>query len=206
MDQEDYKDKIEANIDNLSAEIAKAREHRLLEQEYIRRTSNGNNLLKLKIEQIRKLIDDLVNQHMNTKKVTDRKVDENDEMLEQINLYMRHITTLEEQNRELDNELDKFVISDNEVRHKLMDRERSPLKMADLYERRLEEGLEQESPPAFRVKSPPTFKVNQGKQLFTSNSQFSDVYSDAPAIALQRCISKSQYSQSKDSEQEPVRQ
>lgn len=50
LEEEEYKDAIENNIDALAAEIAKAREAKLIEQEYTRRTSNQNNLLKLKIE------------------------------------------------------------------------------------------------------------------------------------------------------------
>ena len=40
---------------------------------------------------------------------------------------------LQEQNRELESELERFLVSDNEIRQKLMDRDRSPLKMNDLY-------------------------------------------------------------------------
>ena len=40
---------------------------------------------------------------------------------------------MEDQNRLLENELDKFLISDNEIRNKLADRNRSPLKLDDLY-------------------------------------------------------------------------
>lgn len=133
IETETYKDKVEGNIDALAADIARDREQKLVEQEYIRRTTNSNNLLQTKIEQLRKLIEDLVNQQMNTKKVTERKSSENDDLMDIINLLMKHITTLEEQNRELDNELDKFIATDNEIRTKLMDRERSPLRLGDLY-------------------------------------------------------------------------
>ena len=47
---------------------------------------------------------------------------------------LRHIVLLRDQNRELEDELEKFLISDQEIRNKLMDRERSPLRMADLYD------------------------------------------------------------------------
>jgi len=47
---------------------------------------------------------------------------------------MRHITILQDQNRELDSELEKFAQSDMEIRSKLMDRQRSPLKLNDLYD------------------------------------------------------------------------
>ena len=61
------------------------------------------------------------------------KRNENDDLIKEIEALNKHIVLLDDQNRELENELDKFLQSDNEIRAKLMDRERSPLKMSDLY-------------------------------------------------------------------------
>ena len=40
---------------------------------------------------------------------------------------------IEDQNNQLEDELDKFLTSDNEIRQKLGDRNSSPLKIDDLY-------------------------------------------------------------------------
>lgn len=61
------------------------------------------------------------------------KKKENEDLIREIEALNKHIVLLDDQNRELENELDKFLQSDNEIRTKLMDRERSPLKMKDLY-------------------------------------------------------------------------
>lgn len=54
--EQENKDKIERNIDAIAQQIAQARDRKLHEEEFIRRTLNSNNLLQLKIEQIRCLI------------------------------------------------------------------------------------------------------------------------------------------------------
>lgn len=70
----------------------------------------------------------------NIKRCNGIKQNENDDLRSEIEQMMRHITLLQEQNRELESELDKFVKTDHEIRTKLMDRERSPLKMRDLFD------------------------------------------------------------------------
>lgn len=45
----------------------------------------------------------------------------------------RHVTVLDDQNIELEAELDRFLVSDAEIRGKLKDRNRSPLRLEDLH-------------------------------------------------------------------------
>lgn len=59
---------------------------------------------------------------------------ENDEVIADIDTFMKYINVLKEQNKELDLEIDRFLACDNEIRNKLIDRERSPLRLCDLYE------------------------------------------------------------------------
>jgi uncharacterized protein YlxW (UPF0749 family) len=61
------------------------------------------------------------------------KRSENEELVKELEALNKHIVLLADQNQELENELDRFLASDNEIRAKLMDRERSPLRMSDLY-------------------------------------------------------------------------
>ena len=49
--------------------------------------------------------------------------------MKELEALNKHIVLLADQNQELENELDRFLASDNEIRAKLMDRERSPLRM-----------------------------------------------------------------------------
>ena len=133
QDKQDYCDEVEFRIETTSLEAARLREEKLLQVECIRRTFNQNKLYEYKIQQLKKLIEELILSFDNTKQVTNRKIAENEDVIADINLLMRFITTLEEQNRELDGELDKFVQCDNEIRQKLLDRERSPLRLKDLY-------------------------------------------------------------------------
>ena len=70
----------------------------------------------------------------NIKRCNGIKSNENDALILEVEQLMRHITLLQDQNRELDNELERFVQSDEEIRAKLMDRKRSPLKLHDLYD------------------------------------------------------------------------
>mmetsp|Transcript_10011 Transcript_10011/g.15181 ORF Transcript_10011/g.15181 Transcript_10011/m.15181 type:complete len:110 (+) Transcript_10011:961-1290(+) len=58
---------------------------------------------------------------------------ENDALIREIEALSKHIVLLEDQNNELERELDKFLLCDNEIRDKLKDRNRSPLRLADLY-------------------------------------------------------------------------
>jgi chromosome segregation ATPase len=75
-----------------------------------------------------------MNQYENTKRVTKRKLSDNNDLIGDIDTFMKNINVLEEQNRELDKEIDKFLECDQDVRKKLLDRERSPLRLGDLYE------------------------------------------------------------------------
>ena len=59
---------------------------------------------------------------------------------------MKFITMLQEQNNELHQELERFLVSDNEIRGKLMDRERSPLKMRDLYSGGVQQSFDKRAP------------------------------------------------------------
>ena len=53
--------------------------------------------------------------------------------MDEIDQMNRHITVLDNQNIELENELDRFLASDQEIRSKLLDRNRSPLRLTDLH-------------------------------------------------------------------------
>ena len=59
-------------------------------------------------------------------------IDENDEKLKDIESITKNILSLEDQNNNLEGELDKFLVSDNLIRTKLKDRNRSPLRVNDL--------------------------------------------------------------------------
>ena len=65
---------------------------------------------------------------------TSRKQVENENLVGEIEAVNRHIVILEDQNHELEKEIEKFLDSDQEIRTKLQDRSRSPLKTSDLYE------------------------------------------------------------------------
>ena len=61
-----------------------------------------------------------------------RLQDENQLCCMELEETNRKIVLLEEQNRELEGELDRFLTSDEDIRNKLGDKHRSPLKPADL--------------------------------------------------------------------------
>ena len=63
----------------------------------------------------------------------DIKRDENHQLSLEVEAINKHIILLQDQNRELEKELDRFLQCDNEIRSKLIDRERSPLRECDLY-------------------------------------------------------------------------
>lgn len=91
-------------------------------------------MLKHKIENLRVVIQELMDSYENIKRCNQIKQNENDALTLEVEQMMRHITILQDQNRELDSELEKFAQSDMEIRSKLMDRQRSPLKLNDLYD------------------------------------------------------------------------
>ena len=61
-----------------------------------------------------------------------RLQDENQLFCIELEETNRRIVLLEEQNRELETELDRFLTSDEDIRNKLADKQRSPLKVDDL--------------------------------------------------------------------------
>ena len=61
-----------------------------------------------------------------------RKI-ENEQLFGELEGVNKNIVVIEDQNQQLENELDKFLTSDNEIRGKLADRNSSPLKVGDLY-------------------------------------------------------------------------
>ena len=93
----------------VTQDIANGREERLLNQEFVRRTSNANRILKTKIEQLREKIQILMDQYENNKRSNFAKQGENDALTADIEQTMKIINILESQNRELENELEMFV-------------------------------------------------------------------------------------------------
>lgn len=53
--------------------------------------------------------------------------------MKEIDEMNRHLTVVDDQNIELEKELDRFLVSDGDIRAKLADRNRSPLRMEDLH-------------------------------------------------------------------------
>lgn len=72
------KNDVEYNLNHLAREIAQARQKKLLEEEFIRRTSNANQLIKNEIEQKREAIENLLYHSKQINKCNDIKKDEND--------------------------------------------------------------------------------------------------------------------------------
>ena len=120
-------------INSIARDIQNARQKKLLEEETIRRTSNANQLIKNDIETKREAIENLLYNCQQITKCNDIKKDENDQLCRELEAINKHIILLEDQNKDLEQELDRFLMSDNEIRSKLRNRSRSPLQATDLY-------------------------------------------------------------------------
>lgn len=105
----------------------------MLEEEQVRRTTNDNQLAKQHINSVREAIEGVMQTNESLQRCNALKRSENEELVKELEALNKHIVLLADQNKELENELDRFLASDNEIRAKLMDRERSPLRMSDLY-------------------------------------------------------------------------
>lgn len=94
--------------------------------------------------------------------------DVNNQLLPKIQEQERHVKVLEEQNRELDKELDRFLVSNHEVVAKLNARKRTPIKLEDLYEKHADKER------VFHIGPPPP---DPAKDLFqTGHSMAQDAF------------------------------
>ena len=74
-----------------------------------------------------------MDQNESQKRSNATKQAENDAVAAEVEQTMKLLTILDQQNIELEMELERFVISDNEIRTKLADRQGSPLRIAEVY-------------------------------------------------------------------------
>lgn len=102
-------------------------------QDSNRDTHNQNLITKREIHQKREAIEQTLTDTEQVYRETSLKQVENNALVDEIEALSRHIVILEDQNEQLDKETEKFMLCDQEIRAKLQDRSRSPLKLSDLY-------------------------------------------------------------------------
>lgn len=126
------KNQLEQQNSQQSRACAKLKKDKLLLQEEVRRYSNDNEDIKKAIEGQKHVIQGILEATEKTNRLNGKVIEHKEGLLGEIGQRSRHVTVLDEQNLELENELDRFMQSDQEIRNKLADRNRSPLRLADL--------------------------------------------------------------------------
>jgi chromosome segregation ATPase len=129
------KNEIENENSRMQREFNKCRQQKQLQEEFVRRTENVNHGIKQDIAIKRAQIEHSLSASEDTKKYNHARKMENEQLLMDVEQTSKNIIILEDQNRGLEDELDRFLVSDNEIRQKLADRNRSPLRLDDLYSR-----------------------------------------------------------------------
>lgn len=120
-----HKDTFELDIGDIAKKIQDGREMKLVDQQFVRRTGNQNKITKDKIEQIRLNIEALMEKTDENIRCNKIKQNENDDLKKELEALNKHIILLNDQNIELENELERFLHNDNEIRARLMEREAS---------------------------------------------------------------------------------
>lgn len=96
-------------MEEVARRILGQKEQKLLEEENVRRVTNQNELMKQEINQIREHIEGFMHNNESLLKCNTIKKRENEDLVKEIEALNKHIVLLDDQNRELENELDKFL-------------------------------------------------------------------------------------------------
>ena len=128
-----HKNQLQSDNADKTRHADRLKNEKKVSEETTRRINNDNTGAKKAIESDKKVIQKLLEATDNANRYKDKHSEQNKIMENEADQRKRHVNVLEDQNQELCLELDQFLISDVEIRAKLKDRNRSPLRVEDLH-------------------------------------------------------------------------